>query len=47
MERVSRAFLFHEDLATNDEGATTDEVLEHVLWYDTAVLLCCPTKSVI
>lgn len=32
MERVSRAFLFHEDLATHDEGASLEEALEHVLW---------------
>lgn len=33
MERVSRAFLFHEELATQDEGASLEEALEHVLWY--------------
>ncbi|CAM9840036.1 unnamed protein product [Ectocarpus sp. 6 AP-2014] len=33
MERIARAFLFHEGLATKDEGATLDEALEHVLWY--------------
>ncbi|CAM9849141.1 unnamed protein product, partial [Ectocarpus fasciculatus] len=33
MDRIARAFLFHEDLATQDEGASLDEALEHVLWY--------------
>ena len=33
MERVSRAFLFHEDLATQDEDASLEEALDHVLWY--------------
>ncbi|CAM9915689.1 unnamed protein product, partial [Laminaria digitata] len=33
MERVSRAFMFHEDLATQDEGATLEEAAEHVLWH--------------
>lgn len=32
MERVLRAFLFHEELATQDEGASLEEALEHVLW---------------
>lgn len=32
MERVSRAFLFHEELSTQDEEATLEEALEHVLW---------------
>lgn len=32
MERVTRAFLFHEALATQDEGASLEEALEHVLW---------------
>lgn len=33
MERVSRAFLFHEALASQDEGATLEEALEHVFWW--------------
>lgn len=32
MERVTRAFVFHEELATQDEGASLEEALEHVLW---------------
>lgn len=40
MERIARAFLFHEDLATQDEGATLDEALEHVLW-------CAKAKDVV
>lgn len=32
MERISRAFLFHEDLSTQDEGANLEEALELVLW---------------
>lgn len=32
MERVWRAFLFCEELATKDEEASLEEALEHVLW---------------
>jgi len=32
MERVSRAFLFHEGLATQDEEASLEEALEPILW---------------
>ena len=43
MERVSRAFLFHEDLATHDEGATLEEAAEHVLWCVHVALKNCRT----
>ncbi|CAN0127253.1 unnamed protein product, partial [Discosporangium mesarthrocarpum] len=33
MERLTRAFIFHEELATADESASAEEVLEQVLWY--------------
>lgn len=44
MERVTRAFLFHEELATQDEGASLEEALEHVLW---CVPFFAPTQLVV